>query len=136
MKRAAARLGLRPTLLAFLGGGWIAYGQGLLTAPRSGTVRDLDTITHYIPLTVLAWVWIACGVLGLVAAVFGSCPRWQATGFTALSTPAGLWGCAFLAARISGTDSAQGSAAVWLAIAVGIACASGLEEPIRRGRSA
>lgn len=79
-------------------------------------------------------MWIGCGVLAVTTAVLGSRPRWQAAGFTALSTPAALWGCAFLAARLSGTDSAQGSAAVWLAIAIGIARASGLEEPIRQER--
>ena len=133
MRRGLARIGLRPAMLAFVGGGWIAYGQGLLAAPRSGTVRDLADITRHVPLPVLAWVWVGCGVLAITAAVLG-CPRWQAAGFTALSTPAALWGCAFLAARLSGTDSAQGSAAVWLAIAIGIACASGLQEPIRRER--
>lgn len=122
--------GLRPVILFVLGLGWGWYGEGIATDPRYGTARGLASITRYVSLDTLGWVWVAAGSIAVVASLVRWCPRWQAAGFVALACPAALWGLSFMRAAASGSySSAAGSAAAWLAFAVALVLVAGLAEP-------
>jgi hypothetical protein len=130
---------IRPRRAAYLvtiGLGWTGYGTGIVVDPRYGTARGLVSITRYVPLNVLGWLWVAAGVLAVVAGLTLRCPRWQAAGFTALAVPATLWGAAFTSAWArGGYPSASGSAAAWVAMALGIYWVSGMVDPPARKRA-
>lgn len=131
---AAARRWRRRAFLATIGAGWTGYGAvGVLSDPRYGTSRGLGVITDRIPMSVLGWVWVICGILAVLAGVAPRVPRLQTVGFTALATPAALWGTAFLIATVSGSyPKGGGSASGWLAFALGIVWVSGMDDPPTR----
>lgn len=131
---AAARRWRRRATLATLGTGWTGYGTfGVLADPRYGTSRGLGVITDRIPMSVLGWVWVICGILAIIAGIAPRATRLQAAGFTALATPAALWGTAYLIATISGTyPKGSGSACGWLAFALTIVWVSGMDDPPTR----
>ncbi|MEU6403944.1 hypothetical protein [Streptomyces sp. NPDC046985] len=119
-------------MLAILGDGWTGYGiWGVLGDPRYGTGRGLDSVTHWVPMSVLGWVWVACGALSIVSAVppAGRCPRLQSFGFVALAMPAALWGTAYLTAKVTGAyPKGAGSACGWLGFALAIVWISGMDD--------
>jgi hypothetical protein len=128
--RAAVRLvgGLRPVALLALGAAWIVYGVRIVVDARYGVGRGLASITRYVPLSTLGWVWVAAGIVGVVS---GLLPvyRWQADGFAALVAPAVLWGVTNLRAACTGYPAASGSAAAWLGFAAFALCTAGMVEP-------
>ncbi|MFD7791039.1 hypothetical protein [Streptomyces sp. NPDC059759] len=136
MMAAAVRRWRRRAFLATLGGGWTGYGfLGVLGDPRYGTSRGLDVVTERVPMSVLGWVWVVCGCLAMVAALSPRMHGLQAAGFTALATPAALWGTAFLVATVSGAyPKGGGGACGWLAFAVSIVWVSGMDDPPAAGR--
>ncbi|MGW3110567.1 hypothetical protein [Streptomyces sp. NPDC001091] len=120
----------RRAVLTTLGAGWFGYGVlGVLADPRYGTSRGLDVVTARVPMSVLGWVWVICGLLALVSGLAPRVRRLQSAGFTALATPAALWGTAFMVAKITGSyPKAGGSACGWLAFAVAIVWISGMDD--------
>ncbi|MER6435410.1 hypothetical protein ABT275_03475 [Streptomyces sp. NPDC001185] len=128
---AAVRRWRRRAVLVTLGGGWTGYGAiGVLGDPRYGTSRGLDVITDWAPMSVLGWVWVACGLAAVVAGLAPRVGGVQSAGFTALATPAALWGTAFLIATLSGSyPRGGGGACGWLAFAVSIVWVSGMDDP-------
>ncbi|MFE1321581.1 hypothetical protein [Kitasatospora phosalacinea] len=129
---------IRPRRAAYLvtvGAGWAGYGAGIVVDPRYGTARGLASITRYVPLDVLGWGWVACGLLAVAAGLARGCPRWQSAGFTALAVPATVWGAAFTSAWTSGSyPSASGSAVAWVAMALGVYWVSGMVDPPAKGQ--
>lgn len=129
--RAAVRLvgGLRPAALIALGVGWILYGRVIATDPGYARTRGLAGITRYVPMSGLGWVWVAAGSVAVLAGLARRM-RYQAPGFTALATPAVLWGLTFARAAWGGEyPSAAGSAAIWTTVAVFIVLTAGMAEP-------
>ncbi|MEU3836151.1 hypothetical protein [Streptomyces microflavus] len=121
----------RRAFLVTIGLGWAGYGGiGIIGNPRYGTSRGLAGLTQHVPLNVFGWMWVACGVVAVVAGLLAACPRWQAAGFVALATPAALWGAAFTGAAVTSYPQAAGSASGWAAFAVGILWVSGMEDPL------
>lgn len=133
---AAVRRWRRRAVLATLGGGWAGYGIfGVLGDPRYGTSRGLDSITRHVPMSVLGWVWVVCGAVAVIAALAPRAHSIQSAGFTALATPAALWGTCFTVATISGAyPKGGGSACGWLAFALSIVWVSGMDDPPPTGR--
>ena len=126
-------LSRRRAFLATLGVAWAGYGIGIILDPRYGTARGLAHITQYVPLNMLGCMWVMCGVLSLIAAALGNCPRVQAAGFSALAAPATLWGTAFTITWANGGyPSALGSVCGWLGFALGILWVSGMDDPLPR----
>ncbi|WP_241778452.1 hypothetical protein [Streptomyces sp. AcH 505] len=114
-----------------MGLGWAGYGGiGILANPRYGTTRSLDDITRHVSMEVLGWLWVAAGVIAVVSGVVRRCPRVQAGGFTALATPAALWGTAFAIAAVTSYPAAAGSACGWVGFALGIVWVSGMDDPL------
>jgi hypothetical protein len=136
--RDAVRRLRRAPFLVVMGLGWLGYGRGIMTDPRYGTSRGLASITRYVPMGTLAWLWVGCGLLAVLAGLLyrhvGELG--QAAGFTALVVPATTWACAFTTAwTAGGYPSASGSAAAWTAFAIGILLVSGMvDPPLRRER--
>lgn len=130
--RTAVRVtgGLRPVALIAVGIGWMVYGRGIIADPRYGTARGLVDITQYVPLSVLGWVWVGCGLVAVGAGLCRGYDRWQPAGFTALAMPAFLWGLGFVRAWVDGGPaSTSGAAGAWMGIAVLVMVAAGLAEP-------
>lgn len=122
--------GLRPAALTVLGIGWIVYGRSISTDPNYGRTRGLAGITQYVPMGALGWVWVAAGVVALLAGLLRLGIQAQAIGFAAVAAPAVLWGVTFLRSAWNGTyPAASGSAAVWIAVGVSIVLTAGMAEP-------
>ncbi|MER5882727.1 hypothetical protein ABT160_02745 [Streptomyces sp. NPDC001941] len=129
----------RRAYLVTLGLAWAGYGAlgmiGNVTYSRS---RGIAELTRWVPIDVLGWGWVALGLLAVLAAVPARCPRVQAMGFAAVSTPAALWGTAFAYSAATGFDGAAGGACGWLGFALGTLWVSGMEDPpprhLRKGR--
>lgn len=122
--------GLRPIALVAVGIGWVVYGRGIVLDPQYGTARRLVSITEYIPLSTLGWIWVGCGLVAVTAGLCRTYDRWQPAGFTALAVPAFLWGLGFVRAWADGgPPSASGAAGAWMGIAVLITVTAGLAEP-------
>jgi hypothetical protein len=121
----------RAPFLIVLGLGWLAYGSATVQDPRYGTSRGLASITRYIPMDVLGWVWVGCGAVAVLAGLLGRrCPVSGPAGFSALAWPATLWGAAYTRAWADGGyPSAAGAAAAWTAFAIGIFLVSGMTDP-------
>ncbi|WP_043256112.1 hypothetical protein [Streptomyces sp. Tu6071] len=120
----------RRAFLATLGTGWAAYGAiGVLGDPSYSRSRGLTAITAHVPMGVLGWVWVGCGALALVAAARPCWARLHDLGFAALAAPAALWGAAFTVAAVTTYRQAAGSACGWLAFALGVVWAAGMDDP-------
>ncbi|MFH8797044.1 hypothetical protein [Streptomyces sp. NPDC017941] len=133
MRGAAARrweVSRRRAFLVTVGLGWAGYGGlGIIGNPRYGTARSLDHITRYVPLDLLGWMWVACGLAAAAAGLVVRCPRIQSAGYTALGVPAGLWAGAFAVAAASTYPEAVGSACGWGAFTIGVVLVSGMDDP-------
>lgn len=127
---AAVRLvgGLRPAALIVLGCGWIVYGYGIAIDPSYARSRSLASITRYVELSTLGWVWVAAGAVAVLAGL-GRRMRYQAPGFCALAAPAVLWGVSYARAAGGTGASATSTAAAWLAFSVFIVLCAGMAEP-------
>lgn len=133
MRSAAARRpSRRRAFLVTLGIAWMGYGGlGIVRDPRYGTARGLAHLTDYVSLVSLGWMWVAAGAIAVVAGLVVACPRIQAAGFTALATPAALWGAAFTISWASGGyPAAVGSAFGWVGFALGVLWVSGMDDPL------
>ena len=129
--RAPVEFSRRRAFLATMGFAWLGYGIGIIIDPRYGTARGLGTVVRYVPLDALGGVWIAAGVLSVMASTAAAYPRVQAAGFTALAMPAALWGTAFtITWAQGGYPSAGGSACAWVGFALGILWVSGMDDPL------
>lgn len=128
--RAAVRLigGLRPAGLIALGLAWIAYGIRIVIDDRYSVARGLVSITRYVPLSALGWIWVAAGVIGVVGGL-ARADSWQNPGFAALVAPAVLWGVANARSASTGYPAASGSAAAWLGFALFTLLMAGTVEP-------
>lgn len=131
MRAAAGRkISHRRAVLITLGAGWLGYGAvGILSSPRVGTTELLSDITRWVPMTVLGWLWVAAGTIGIAAGAVVSCPRIQAAGYAALAALAGLWAAAFTIA-IPRAPTAAGSACIWVAIAMAVVWVAGMDDPL------
>ncbi|KIF69250.1 hypothetical protein HY68_12685 [Streptomyces sp. AcH 505] len=130
MRAAVLRVSPRRGFLVTMGLGWAGYGKlGILGNPRYGTSRGLDDITKYAPMNVLGWMWVALGLVAVLAGLAVRCPRMQSLGFTALAVPAGLWGTAFTIAAATSYAAGAGSACGWVAFALGIVWVAGMDDP-------
>ncbi|MEU5769788.1 hypothetical protein ABZ782_28125 [Streptomyces asoensis] len=132
MRGAAARQAFsrRRAFLVTVGLGWAGYGGlGIVNQPRYGTARGLADLTRHIPLDVLGWMWVACGLVAALAGLVVDCPRVQAAGFTALGFPAGLWAGVFAVAAAGTFPPAVGSACGWGAFTIGVVLVSGMDDP-------
>ncbi|WP_432001641.1 hypothetical protein [Streptomyces sioyaensis] len=117
----------RGAFLLTLGTAWVGHGVGIAFDPRYGTAQGLSHVTRYVPLTVLGWGWVTCGVLAVVAGLAGM--RLQPLGFAAIGVPAGMWGAAWAVTWASGDyPPASGAAAVWTGFALATVWVSGLQE--------
>lgn len=131
MRAAVLRVSHRRGFLVTIGAGWAGYGLGIVSDPRYGTARGLGGITRHISLQTLGWVWVAAGIMAVLAGLVANCPRLQGLGFVALATPAALWGAAFTITWASGDfPSAWSSACGWVAFALGIVWVSGMDDPL------
>lgn len=129
--RAPGEISRRRAFLATVGVGWLGYGIGIVLDPRYGTARGLGEVVRWVPLDALGGVWIGAGLLAVVASLLTACPRVQAAGFSALATPAALWGASFtITWAQGGFPSAGGSACAWVAFALGILWVSGMDDPL------
>ncbi|MFC8124643.1 hypothetical protein [Streptomyces sp. NPDC057302] len=130
----------RRAFLVTVGVGWALYGGlGIVDNPRYGTARGLVDVTRYVPLDVLGWMWVACGIAAALAGLVVNCPRLQAAGYTALGFPAGLWSGAFTVSAATTYPEAVGSACGWGAFTIGVVLVSGMDDPLpipfrKRGR--
>jgi hypothetical protein len=129
--RAAVRLvgGLRPAGLIVLGLAWISYGYRIVVDERYSVARGLASITRYVPLSTLGWVWVGAGAIGVLGGLLRSFP-WQSAGYAALVTPAVLWGVANARAAMNGYPAATGSAAAWLGMGLFTLLMAGTVEPL------
>lgn len=129
--RAGRRRLRRGPFLAVIGIGWILYGHATVSDPRYSVSRSLTTITQYVSMGALGWMWVVCGIVALLAGLAGNrCASVQGLGFAALAVPATLWGACFTESATSGAyPSAAGSAAAWTAFAIGILFVSGMADP-------
>jgi hypothetical protein len=129
--RAAVRLigGLRPAGLIVLGLAWCAYGYRIVIDERYSVVRGLASVTRYVPLSTLGWVWVAAGAIGVAGGLLRSAPA-QAAAFAALVAPAVLWGVANARAACTGYPAASGSAAAWLGMGLFTLLMAGTVEPL------
>lgn len=98
VRRLQARLGRRGTILLILGVGKICFGVGVIAEPPS--IRGLDLLLRYAPLCAWAMVWIAAGVVVVVAAFLpvGA----DRGGFIVALIPPMIWAVAY------GTAAAEG----------------------------
>ncbi|MFI6700329.1 hypothetical protein ACIBJC_15350 [Streptomyces sp. NPDC050509] len=130
MRAAARTVSRRRAILVTLGAGWLGYGVlGILANPRQGTTQLLADITRWVPMTALGWLWVAAGAVAMVAGAAVRCPRLQSAGYAALAALAGLWAAAFTIA-IPRTPTASGSACIWVAIALAVVLAAGMDDPL------
>ncbi|MFB6787703.1 hypothetical protein ACFCWT_13605 [Streptomyces olivaceus] len=128
--RAAPVFSHRRAFLVTVGLGWAGYGGlGIIGQPRYGTSRGLADVTRYVPMDALGWLWVACGLLAVLAGLVVGCPRIQSAGYVALGVPAGLWSGAFAAAAASTYPAAVGSACGWGAFTIGVVLVSGMDDP-------
>jgi hypothetical protein len=132
--RAAVRAvgGLRPCFLDAMGLGWSCYGLAIILDAGYARSRGLAGLTRYVPISALGWLWIGAGMVAVVVAtVQARRPTRQGPGFAALTVTPALWGLNFARTAIVSHDfsSAGGSAAAWLAFAVGLIIVSGMAEP-------
>ena len=131
MRGAAGRFSHRRAFLIVVGLGWAGYGGlGIVNNPRYGTARGLADITRYVPLDVLGWMWVVCGVVAALAGLLVGCPRGQALGYVVLAVPAGLWAGAFAASAATTFPEAVGSACGWGAFTIGVVLVSGMDDPL------
>lgn len=121
----------RGPFLIVLGLGWLVYGRVTVTDPRYGTSRSLASITQYVAMPTLGWIWVICGAVSVAAGLLGRrSPCLQAAGFAALAAPATLWGAAYTSAwAAGGYPSAAGSAGAWTAWAIGVLIVAGMCDP-------
>ncbi|MFJ3663169.1 hypothetical protein ACIPPM_22190 [Streptomyces sp. NPDC090119] len=123
-------LSRRRAFLTVVGTGWALYGGlGIIGQPRYGTARGLASVTRYIPLDTLGWMWVACGGIAATAGLLTGHPRVQALGYAALGVPAGLWSGVFAVAAATTLPTAVGSACGWGAFTIGVVLVSGMDDP-------
>lgn len=119
LRAARARLwrhlGWRGLALAGVGACWTVYGTGLIVTRRAGVAAATEPVTGLMCMEAWGAVWIACGVLGLLAGARR--PGRDLWGFAAVALPAIVWGVAYSAAAVRG-DYAPGWASVPLFVAV------------------
>jgi len=101
VSRASRRLGYRGCALLVCGVGWIIYGAGLLADPRFSITRGVAALTRVAPMPVWGWVWMASGVLCVLAAPLPSRRDWW--GWLAASAMPSVWAVAYSGARALGT---------------------------------
>lgn len=130
---AAARrwqVSRRRAFLVTVGLGWALYGGlGIIDNPRYGTARGMASITRYVPLDVLGWMWVVLGTAAVLAGLVVNCPRIQSAGYAALAVPAGLWAGSFAVAAATTYSEAIGSACGWGAFTIGVVLVSGMDDP-------
>ncbi|MFG2722724.1 hypothetical protein ACGFW5_31160 [Streptomyces sp. NPDC048416] len=109
--------------------GWAAYGYlGILNDPGYARSRSLDYLTAHVPLTLLGWGWVVCGLVAVLAGLVAS--HRQSVGFGTLAVPAAVWAAAFTISASRGYGPAAGSAAAWVSFAILITMVSGMEDPL------
>ncbi len=108
-------------LLALL----LGYSYGIATV-TPGVRAALHTVTLYVPLRLLGYLWIATGIFAVVAALTGRGQR----GFAAVVFMPSVWASAYLISWISG-DVGRGwvNAALFYALAGAVFCVAGLIDP-------
>lgn len=131
-RRLAQALGRRGAFLLFYGGVWAAIGYGQITSPQPD-LRGLRVLLNIMPLDVWGYLWLASGLVAIVAAWL---PQGRdLAGFFALPLIVLPWMASYLMSWIVG-DFPRGwvAAAVWGAIAAPAFVVAGWPEPPRRKR--
>ncbi|NJQ04301.1 hypothetical protein [Streptomyces lonarensis] len=115
------RLGRRGAYLLLTGVTWLLYGIGTVLDPREGTARAAVVLRAAAPLQTWGWVWVAGGVLAILAA-WSRCPARRTWGFAAAFAPPALWALAFGWAWVDGQwPQAWTGAVVWAGAALKVA---------------
>ncbi|WP_224339597.1 hypothetical protein [Streptomyces olivaceus] len=104
MRAAPARLwrhlGWRGLALAGVGSCWTVYGAGLIVTTRSGVAAATSPVTGLMCMEAGGAVWIACGLLAVVAGARR--PGRDVWGFAAVTLPPAVWLLAFTIAAVTG----------------------------------
>lgn len=127
LRRLARKLGRRGAILLCYGTVWALYGYGQLISPQADQ-SGLTLLLQKIPLEVWAWLWIAAGLVAIVAAWL---PQGRdAPGFVAIVLIVLPWMLAYLTSWALGYfPRGWVAAAVWGVIAVPVIVVAGWSEP-------
>ncbi|MFE9064956.1 hypothetical protein [Streptomyces violaceusniger] len=131
-RRLARALGRRGAILLSYGVVWALYGYAQVISPQPDQ-RGLQPLLNVMPLSVWGWIWVACGLVAVVAAWL---PQGvDAPGFLALPLIVLPWMTSYLASWVTG-DFPRGwvAAAIWGLIAVPVIVVAGWREPPRPKR--
>ncbi|MGQ4349677.1 hypothetical protein [Streptomyces sp. SAS_275] len=100
VQRAWRHLGWRGATLAGLGILWIVYGLGLILTTRSSITSGTAPLIRIMCIEAWGGVWIAAGVLGIIAGVRR--PGRDVWGFAAVCLPPAYWALSFTATAVTG----------------------------------
>lgn len=130
VRRLGVTLGRRGAILLCYGTVWALYGYGQLISPQPEQ-RGLDLLLRAWPLSVWAGLWIATGLVAIVAAFL---PQGRdAPGFVALVLIVIPWMLSYLLSWWPLQTFPRGwvAAAIWTVIAVPVIVVAGWREPPR-----
>lgn len=129
LRRLAQRLGRRGAILLCYGAVWFLYGYAQVASPPPDQ-RGLQPLLELMPLAAWGWLWVAAGVVAMVAAWLPQGKDWPA--YPALQLVVLPWMGCYLATWIMG-EFPRGwiAAAVWGLISVPVWVTAGWPEPPR-----
>lgn len=124
-------LGHRGLFLLFVSVSWIVIGYGYISAPLQSHAGKmaLQLSINIMPLSAWGFIWVACGLVGLVSAFLRG-PGADRFGFIALEAIGMWWSATYLVGWFVGYYSrGWAAAAIYGAICGGIIVVSGWSEP-------